>query len=447
MRFIKEKIRGFKLNPPRVLALGFASLILIGSLILNLPIATQSGESIGYINALFTSASAVCVTGLAVVNTGEFWSLFGQVTLIILIQIGGLGFMTMATIGALIIGKKITLKERLIIKEQLNQETMSGLVRLTKYVILSTFAIEAIGAILLSTRFIPLYGFKKGVYFSIFHSISAFCNAGFDIIGNSIVPFAGDFVVNMTLSALIILGGLGFAVYIDISRHRSFKKLNLHSKLVLSITGILLLLGMGVFLLIEFNNPLTLQPLSGWEKLLASFFQSVVPRTAGFNSLDMAGIHDTTALFMIILMFIGGSPGSTGGGIKTTTFGVLILSTISVIKGDEDVVAYRKRISNDIIKRALAISTIGLVLIIIVSFILTVTETSIFLDLLFETTSAFATVGLTRGVTPGLTNIGKVIIIIVMYAGRVGPLTVAFAFANRNRKKGYRYLEGNIIVG
>lgn len=447
MNFIKGKIKSFKLNPPRVLALGFASLILLGSILLNLPIATKTGESIGYVNALFTSASAVCVTGLAVVNTGEFWSLFGQITIIILIQMGGLGFMTMATIGALIVGKKITLKERLIIKEQLNQETMSGLVKLTKYVILSTFAIEAIGALLLSTRFIPIYGWIKGTYFSIFHSISAFCNAGFDLTGDSIAPFVGDFTINMTIAALIILGGLGFTVYIDISRQRSFKKLHLHSKLVLTITGTLLIIGMVVFLLIEYNNPLTLRTLSGYEKFISSFFQSVVPRTAGFYSIDMGGLYDTTVFFMVILMFIGGSPGSTGGGIKTTTFGTLMLTTISVIKGEKDVVAYRKRISNEIINRSLAIATIGIVLVIVVSFVLTVTESATFLDVLFETTSAFATVGLTRGITPNLTDFAKVVLTFTMYAGRVGPLTMAFAFAKQNAKKGYTYSDGNIMVG
>lgn len=447
MGFIIGKIKGFKLNPPRVLALGFASLILLGGILLSLPIATQQGESIGFINALFTSASAVCVTGLVVVNTGEFWSLFGQITIIILIQMGGLGFMTMATIGALVIGKKITLKERLIIKEQLNQETMSGLVKLTKYVILSTFAIEAIGALLLSTRFIPIYGWAKGSYFSVFHAISAFCNAGFDLTGDSIVPFVGDFVINMTISGLIILGGLGFSVYIDISRQKSFKKLHLHSKLVLTITGLLLIVGMVVFLLIEYNNPLTLQTLSTSEKLIASFFQSVVPRTAGFNSVSMSGLYDTTVFFMIILMFIGGSPGSTGGGIKTTTFGTLMLTTISVIRGEKDVVAYRKRISDDIINRSLAIATIGIILIIGVSFVLTVTESATFLDVLFETTSAFATVGLTRGITPSLTDLGKIILTLTMYAGRVGPLTMAFAFAKQNAHKGFKYSDGNIMVG
>ncbi|MDU5083304.1 TrkH family potassium uptake protein [uncultured Tissierella sp.] len=447
MGFIKKRLERFKLDPPRVLALGFGSLILIGAILLNLPIATQNGESIGFLNALFTSASAVCVTGLVVVNTGLYWSLFGQVVIILLIQMGGLGFMTMATIGALVIGKKITLKERLVIKEQLNQETMSGLVKLTKYVILSTFVIEGMGALLLSTRFIPIYGTVKGIWFSIFHAISAFCNAGFDLTGDSIAPFVGDFTINMTISALIILGGLGFYVYIDISRNRSFKKLSLHSKLVLSITGVLLLVGMIIILLIEYNNPLTLKPLNIFEKLIASFFQSVVPRTAGYYSVNLAGLYDTTVFLMIILMFIGGSPGSTGGGIKTTTFGTLILTTIGVIKGNKDIVAFRKRISYDVINRSLAISTVGMILILGVSFILTVTEPANFLDVLFETTSAFATVGLTRGLTPNLTDFGKVMIILTMYIGRVGPLTMAYVFARKSKAGNFRYSEGNIMVG
>lgn len=442
-----NRLKKLELNPPRVLALGFGSLILIGAFLLNLPIAAKNGESIGFINALFTSASSVCVTGLVVVNTAQYWSLFGQIVIICLIQMGGLGFMTMATIVALILGKKITLKERLIIKEQLNQETMSGLVKLTKYVILSTFAIEGIGVLLLSTRFIPIYGLKKGIWFSVFHAISAFCNAGFDILGNSITPFVGDFIINMTIGMLIIVGGLGFYVYIDISKNKRLRKLHLHSKLVLSITTVLLVVGTLIILVIEYNNPSTLGNLTIGEKMLASFFQSVISRTAGFNSVDIGGLYDTTAFVMIILMFIGGSPGSTAGGIKTTTFGTIVLTTIGVIKGNKDVVAYKKRISNDIINRSLAIATIGITLIIIVSIVLTITEKATFLDVLFETTSAFGTVGLTRGITPNLTNIGKIIITLTMYAGRVGPLTMVFAFAQKQKVSQYRFSEGNIMVG
>lgn len=449
MFLLKRKLRQLMLNPPRVLALGFAGLILIGAILLNLPIASKSGESIGFINALFTSASSVCVTGLVVVNTGEYWSLFGQIVIICLIQMGGLGFMTLATLVALILGKKITLKERLIIKEQLNQETMSGLVKLTRYVIFSTLAIEGLGVFFLSTRFIPRYGFVKGLWFSIFHSISAFCNAGFDITGNSIVPFKGDIIVNLTIAFLIIIGGLGFSVYIDISRYKRFNRLSLHSKLVLMITLILIIVGMILFYLIECNNPGTLKTLSTKERILSSFFQSVVTRTAGFNSIDMSKMKDTTTFVMIILMFIGGSPGFTAGGIKTTTFGAILLTTFTVIKGGRNVVAYKKRIPQEIIYRALAIASIGLFLVTIISMILTISEDANFLDLLFETTSAFGTVGLSRGVTPDLSNFGKVSIMITMYLGRVGPLTMAFAFAKRQKNsiKNYRYSEGNILVG
>ena len=444
---ILKRISKFELNPPRVLTLGFGGLILIGTILLNLPIASQTGGSIGIVDALFTSASAVCVTGLVVVNTAGFWSLFGKIVILILIQIGGLGVMTMATAGALIIGKRITLKERLVIKEQLNQQSMSGLVKLTIYVLLSSFAIEAIGAILLSFRFIPIYGLGKGIWFSIFHSISAFCNAGFDITGNSMVGFAGDISINLVISLLVILGGIGFSVFIDITKNKRLKKFNIHTKMVLTITAILLVIGMLSFLIIEFNNPNTIGNMSGKDKILASLFQSVVPRTAGFNSVDMASILDTTGFFMIILMFIGGSPGSTAGGVKTTTIGTIILTTINIIKGNRDVVIYKKRINEDIINRALAIIVVSMILIIVVAAILTITEEFIFLDVLFETTSAFATVGLSRGITPDLSSIGKMIITLTMYAGRVGPLTMAFAFAQKNKAQKYRYAEGNIIVG
>ena len=447
MAILSKYLKNIRLNPPRVLALGFGTLILIGAILLNLPIASQNGESIGFINSFFTSASAVCVTGLVVVNTAKHWSLFGKIVIIILIQIGGLGFMTMATIVAMLMGKKISLKERLIIKEQLNQENISGLVRLTRYVIFSTLLIELIGAILLSTKFIPRYGTIKGIWFSIFHSISAFCNAGFDIIGESIVPFVGDFIINITIALLIIIGGLGFNVYIDISQRKSFKRLHLHSKLVIVITLILIFTGMFLILLVERHNPDTLASLSTGDKLLASFFQSVIARTAGFISVDISKLYDTTGFILIILMYIGGSPGSTAGGIKTTTFSTIILTTMAVVRGNKDVSVFNRRLNQDIINRALAIATIGLALILTVSLILTLTEEGNFLDLLFETTSAFGTVGLTRGITPNLSNVGKILITITMYLGRVGPLTMAFAFSQRQKQPLYRHCEGNIIVG
>lgn len=444
---MRRSFKKIQLHPPAILVFGFGGLILLGSILLNLPIATSSGESIGFINALFTSASAVCVTGLVVVNTAEFWSLFGKIVIILLIQIGGLGFMTMATVVALILGKRISLRERLTIKEQLNQETLSGLVRLTKYVIYITLGIEAIGAIILSTRFIPIYGWFIGIGYSIFHSISAFCNAGFDILGNSIIPFVGDLTINFAINSLIILGGLGFAVYMDVFRHRRFNRLSVHTKVVIFMTIMLIALGTGLFFAIEYNNPMTIGNLNGTAKITASLFQSVVSRTAGFNSVNIGAIKDTSTFLLIILMFIGGSPGSTAGGIKTTTFGVLVVTAISTVRGKDDVVIFNKRISEEIMKKSLSIMFISITLIIIVSFILTITEDATFLDLLFETTSAFATVGLTRGITPSLSQIGKLIIILTMYVGRVGPLTMAFAISKQSSQKKYRYSEGNIIVG
>lgn len=443
-----ERIIGSKrLNPPQILALGFGILILIGAILLNLPMSSKSGESIGFINALFTSSSCVCVTGLVVVNTAEHWTTFGHLVIISLIQMGGLGFMTMATVVALFLGKKITLKERLVIKEQLNQDSMSGLVKLTKYVIYATLSVELLGALVLSTRLIPIYGFKTGVWYSIFHAISAFCNAGFDLFGDSLAPYVGDVVLNLTISGLIIIGGLGFSVYIDISRKKSFKKLNLHSKLVILISLSLLILGTISIFLIEYNNPGTFKYLTLKEKTLAAFFQSVITRTAGFYSVPLSKLHESTVFIMIILMFIGGSPGSTGGGIKTTTFGVLFLTTISVIKGNEDVVVFKKTVSTEIIHRALAIVSISMALILIVSLVLTLTEEANFIDILFESTSAFATVGVSRDLSPNLSNVGKILISLTMYSGRVGPLTMALAFASKRKGTNYKYSEGNILVG
>ncbi|MDR7871254.1 MAG: TrkH family potassium uptake protein [Tissierellaceae bacterium] len=439
-----------KLNPPRVLAIAFALIILFGANILNLPIASADGESIGFINALFTASSSVCVTGLVVVNTAEHWSLFGQVVIITLIQIGGLGFMTMATIVALLLGKKITLKDRLVMQEELNSSSLSGLVKLTKYVIATTFIIEGIGAIFLSTRFIPIYGLKKGIWFSVFHAISAFCNAGFDVIGNNMIPFVDDIVVNFAIGSLVILGGLGFTVYLDISKNKNIHRCSLHTKLVLLISAILLILGSVLIFIIEYNNPETLGNLSLKGKILASTFQSIIARTAGFNSVDMAPLYDTTIFVLIILMFIGGSPGSTAGGIKTTTFGVIFLTVRSVLKGNDDVEVLRRRIPNSIVLRAIAITAVSLLLVTLVTMILTVTEQGVkFIDLLFETVSAFATVGLSRNLSPELSDIGKFIIALTMYAGKVGPLTLVFALAKKQKtdNKKYRYPEGKIIIG
>ncbi|HOK62923.1 MAG TPA: TrkH family potassium uptake protein [Soehngenia sp.] len=437
----------FKLNPPRILALGFMLLIIIGALLLNLPIASQNGESIGFINALFTSASAVCVTGLVVVNTAAHWTLFGKIVIILLIQMGGLGIMTMATIVAMISGRKISLKERLVIKEQLNQETLSGLVKLTKYVIYLTFFIEGLGALFLSIKFIPQFGFIKGIWFSVFHAISAFCNAGFDILGNSLMDYNNSAIVILTIASLIALGGIGFGVILDVARNRKWKKISLHSKLAISFTAFLIFFGTIMFYILESNNPLTMQGFTFKEKTLASLFASITPRTAGYNSIDVAGMKQSSTLLTIILMFIGGSPGSTAGGVKTVTMLVLIISTISIIRGERDVEVFKRRIPYETIFKSIAIIMIGITLVFFVTFILTLTEDQEFLNILFETTSAFGTVGLTRGITPELSNAGKLILTLTMYSGRVGPLTLAFAIGYKEEHKRFRYAEGNITVG
>jgi trk system potassium uptake protein TrkH len=447
MSYIKERLYLFELNPPRVLALGFMTLILVGSILLNLPMASADGNSIGILDALFTSASAVCVTGLIVVNTATHWSMFGKVIILLLIQMGGLGIMTMATMVALIMGKKISFKERLIIKEQLNQDTMSGMVRLILYVLAMTFSIEAVGAALLSFDFIPEYGIAKGIWFSVFHSVSAFCNAGFDITGNSFMSYTDSPITILTLSALIIAGGTGFGVLNDLAKHRRWVRLSLHTKLVVTMSLILLLLGTVFFFILEYSNPDTIGQMPFLEKVSAAFFASVVPRTAGFNSIDTAALRESSVFLTIILMFIGGSPGSTAGGVKTATIGVVLMATISIIRGDKDIEIYEKRLNQETVFKSLAIVTVGMGMIVLISFLLTITEGKNFLDVLFEATSAFATVGLSRGITPELTEIGKIIIIGTMYAGRVGPLTMAYAIGYNKKHKRYRYSEGHISVG
>lgn len=447
MEYIKTKLLKFDLNPPRVLVLGFLALIVIGGVLLAIPLATVSGKTTSFLDALFTSASASCVTGLIVVNTADHWTIFGQVIILLLIQMGGLGIMTMATIVSLIAGKKISLRERLIIKEQMNQETLSGLVKLIRYVILLTFSIEVMGAVLLSFSFIPKYGVEKGIWFSVFHSISAFCNAGFDITGDSFVSFTSSYLTISVLSVLIIVGGIGFAVILDVFKNRKWSRLGLHTKLVLTISGGLLLLGSVFFFVLEYSNPETLGKMNLIEKIFAAIFASVVPRTAGFNSIDTSLMRESSAFLTIIMMFIGGSPGSTAGGIKTVTFGVILISTISIIRGNRDTEVFKKTINPEIISKSLAIVTAGMGLVIFMAFVLTITEGKEFLDVLFESASAFATVGLSRGITPQLTDIGKIIIMLTMYAGRVGPLTMAFAIGYNKKHRRYKYSQGHISVG
>ncbi|SHH24253.1 TrkH family potassium uptake protein [Tepidibacter thalassicus] len=445
--YIRKKNR---LSPAQFMVLGFAIIILLGALFLNLPIASQNGESVGFINALFTSTSAVCVTGLVVVDTGTHWTVFGKTIIIILIQVGGLGFMSMATLFSILIGKKICLHQRLLIQEALNQYDLSGLVRLTRHILVGTFIIEGIGAIILSMVFIPKMGFLKGLGYGVFHAISAFCNAGFDLMGNfsSLTSYTENIVVNIVIMALIILGGLGFTVIFDIIKKRNFSKLTLHSKIVIFMTSFLILIGFILFFAIEYDNPKTLGNLSFKGKIIASMFQSVTTRTAGFNTIDLAAMKDSSKFLTIILMFIGGSPASTAGGIKTATLGVLILAVIAFIKGKEDVEAFGRRISYSVVNKSLGVVAIGLSIVVFVVMSLSLTEVKFdFLDTLFEAVSAFGTVGLSLAGTPNLSLIGRILIALSMFAGRVGALTILFALSNRKQKNLVRYPEDKVIVG
>lgn len=450
---MSEDMQKKELNPGQVLVLGFASVILIGAILLNLPIATQSGESVGFINAIFTATSAVCVTGLVVVDTGTYWTVFGKSVILLLIQIGGLGFMTMATSMAFLMGKRISLRSRIIMQEALNQFTISGIVRLTKYIIYTTLIIEGVGAILLGIKFVPEYGWSTGVFYSVFHSISAFCNAGFDLIGHgrSLTPFVGSPLVNFTIVMLITVGGIGFSVIIDMFQRATGKSrmLSLHTKFVLMVSGILVLSAFILMFIFEFNNPETIGNLDLGDKALASLFHAVTPRTAGFNTLPMDKLTMPTKFLTIIHMFIGGSPGSTAGGVKTTTMGLVILLVISVITGKEDIEFSKRRFQSATVMRALAILGIGLFIVLTVTLFLSFTEQGLsFMDIFFESISAFGTVGLSLGITSKLSLAGKIIITITMFFGRLGPLTIAMALARRQLKKPlYRYPEGRIMVG
>jgi trk system potassium uptake protein TrkH len=436
-------------SPPRILVLGFAVIILLGAQLLRLPVASATGEPTRWIDALFTATSATCVTGLVTVDTGTHYSTFGQIIILALIQIGGLGFMTMATLFAFFLKRRISLKERLILQEALNQSSIEGIVRLVRRVAIYALTIEAAGALLFTLRFLFDMSPGRAVYYGIFHAVSFFNNAGFDIMGNfrSLTDYVGDPLVNIVTMLLIILGGLGFVVLSDLTDYRRTRRLSLHSKVVLSMTGFLILFGAVVIFAFEYTNPGTMGPLGLGEKVLAAFTQSVSPRTAGVNTLDMASLRQATQFFIVVLMFIGASPGSTGGGIKTTTFTALLGAVFAMIRGKEDVVLFRHRLAQERVYKALTVTLLSLTLVMIATMILSTTEDHHFLQILFEVTSAFGTVGLTMGLTTQLTLTGKIIIILMMFIGRLGPLTLGYALGPKPGRVLYRHAEGKIIIG
>lgn len=441
------------LSPQQVLVLGFAGVIALGAYLLTLPITSATGEGLAPVDALFTATSAVCVTGLVVVDTGTHFSSIGKGIILVLIQVGGLGFMTFSTLFALLMGRKITFRERLLLQEAMNKVSPDGVVRLVKYVTVVTLVLEGAGALLLFLYWLPRFGWPKSLYYGVFHAVSAFNNAGFDLMGQEFGPFSSltafteDAAVTVIVSLLVILGGLGFAVIADLYRQPLHSRYTLHTRMVLTTTAILIAAATVLFFLLERSNPSTLQPLSFQGKVLGSYFQAMTPRTAGFNTIDIADLRPVTQFLEIVLMFIGASPGSTGGGIKTTTFAALVLAVGAVLSGNEDISIRDRRLPGFIVAKAMAIAVLAMALVVTVTMILSITEKADFLTVLFESTSAFGTVGLSMGLTPSLSPAGKIVISFTMFSGRLGPVTLALALAQRRRRATLHFPEEKILVG
>lgn len=450
---VKQKGKGFQ-HAESILALGFLAVILLGTVLLALPAASRSGKGIGLFDSLFTATSAVCVTGLVAVDTGTTFSVFGQIVLLILIQVGGLGFMVFATMIMVALGRKISIRGRMLIRESMNGASLSDLSRLTWLYLLLALAIETVGTVFLSIRLVPLLGWKHGIWMALFHSVSAFCNAGFDLFGNyaSLTAFSGDPLVLLTVAVLIILGGLGFAVILETLRNRQgFRSLTLHTRIVLLTTLGLVLTGTVFYWLAERSNAETLAGFGEGEKILNAFFQSVTMRTAGFNSFDLSRFRDGSKLFSSVLMMIGASPASTGGGIKTTTFAALVLLMLSVVRGENEVNVARRRLSTDIARRALAVAVLFLTTLVTGTLIISFIENGRFplADILFEASSAMGTVGVSAIGTPNLHPASRAVLLPMMFLGRVGPLTLAFAVAKRQGriKTLSKHPEERIMIG
>lgn len=446
-----QAITKTKSGEPTLMTLvyGFAAMIAAGTILLVLPISSRSGEWTSFVDALFTATSGVCVTGLVVVDTLDYWNSFGQAVVLVLVQLGGFGFMTSTTIALVAMGRRIGLRERLLIGESIGLSTLGGLVRMVRNMLIFTLLIEVAGAAVFMIRFSSEYSFGLALWKSVFLSVSAFNNAGFDIFGGfrSLSGYYGDYLVLLTSAVIVFLGGISFLVVQDVIKARSFKKLTLDSKMVLSITAILLTLGMFVVLLTEYTDPNTLGSMTLSQKFLNAFFQSVTSRTAGFSTLNMAYTADYALFFIMLLMFVGGASGSAAGGVKVNTVGIVFATIWSSIKGRENPGTFGKEFMIHQIYRALAVIIISIGLVSVIVFILTITEKFDFLKILFETVSAFGTVGLSTGITPDLSIAGKLLITATMFAGRLGPLTLTLALVKKQRPAKYHYPKEVIRIG
>ena len=442
-----------KLAPTQIIAIVFALIILIGALLLNLPVSARDGVSCGLLPAFFTATSATCVTGLVLFDTWSQWSGFGQTVILLLIEIGGLGFMSAASLVVFLLRRKIGLKQRMIMAQALSMNDMAGVVRLQKWVLTGSLSVQGVGALVLFLRFWPEYGAAKAAAWGVFHSVSAFCNAGFDIFGSiapgdSIITFNSDPVVCITLMLLVVIGGLGFFVWEEVATKRRWRQLSVYSRLVLLTSGTLILAGAVLFCLLEWNNPATLGAMSVPQKILNGFFQSVTVRTAGFDSIGQAGMTDAGKALSAVLMFIGGSSGSTAGGVKTVTMVVLLLFLGTRARGKKTVTVFRRTIPDDKVLDAMTIASIVIALALFGGIFLCATSPIGFTDALYESVSALATVGLTAGVTPNLSVASQLLIILYMYFGRVGVLTISLGFLMGDRADDrFRYATTNLLIG
>lgn len=449
---MKISIKSIKnMSSSRKMIFGFIGSTIIGSILLMLPFSLQEGEDISFLTAFFTITSAICVTGLTVVDVSKVFSPIGWTIILIFIQLGGLGVMTFSSTIFLITGKKMTFNERMTLKDERNADGSEEIKVFIKKIFKTVFVIEGIGAVILTYFFMYdlHYSFGKALYYAIFHSISAFCNAGFSLFTTGLEGFAGSVVLNLSIAYLIILGGIGFGVINSfiLGIRKGIKKFNLTSKLAILISVFLTFGGMMAIFILEYNNPNTIGKFNFLDKLMASFFQSVTLRTAGFNTVPLAGLNDGTVFLSYILMFIGASPGSTGGGLKTTTIGVILFYVLGVVKGRENIELFNRRIGWDILNKALAILVISLMYIGMIITLILIYDDFGLKEVIYEVISAFATVGVTLGITPNLNALSQILIIVTMFVGRLGPMTFALAIGEKKIKEQYEYPKENIVVG
>lgn len=440
-----------KISRMQIIAGGFLAVILIGSILLMLPVASRGGQTTRFIDALFTATSATCVTGLVPFDTYTHWSVFGQLVILFMIQLGGIGFMTVITMATLFMRHKIGLQNRMLIMESAGTITLSGIGQLVKRIVAGTAIVETTGAVILATQFVPQFGWIRGLYISFFHAISAFCNAGFDLMGqlepgSSMILFNDNAVVMFTLSMLILIGGIGFFVWDDILVCKAkFKNYKVHTKLVLVSTAVLTVVPFVMFLCFEYDHAFA--GMDVFEKLLNAFFQTVTPRTAGFSGIDMTTLSEPGGILTIVLMFIGGSPGSTAGGVKTTTVAVILLSTIAYLQEDNNVTVFKKRIEDKMVRRACSIAFIYFMMILGSSLVISWIEPLGLREVLFEVVSGVATVGLSMNVTPTLSAASKIILVVLMYAGRIGALSFIMLLSKRNKTAILKRPTGKIMIG